>query len=52
MLRDAHKALELMSAVAAAVKDERWADAERILQELQQILTTLMRELGEKQRGR
>jgi hypothetical protein len=50
MLRDAHKALELMSSVAAAIKDERWADAERSLQALQQLTAGLMREVGDKQR--
>ncbi len=50
MLRDAHKGAEVMSSVAAAVKDERWADAERGLQELQQIAAKLMREIGDKQR--
>lgn len=39
-----------MSSVASAVKDERWADAERGLAELQQITTKLMREIGDKQR--
>lgn len=51
MLRDAHKGAEVMSGVASAVKDERWADAERGLQELQQIASKLMREIGDKQRG-
>ncbi len=50
MLRDAHKGAEVMSGVASAVKDERWADAERGLQELQQIASKLMREIGDKQR--
>jgi hypothetical protein len=50
MLRDAHKGTEIMSSVAGAVKDERWADAERGLQELQQITSKLMREIGDKQR--
>ena len=48
MLQDAHKGLEAMSRVASAVKDERWGDAERALQEVQQTITTLMREVGEK----
>lgn len=50
MLRDAHKGAEVMSGVASAVKDERWADAERGLQELQRIASKLMREIGDKQR--
>ena len=48
MLQGAHKGLEAMSKVASAVKDERWSDAERALQEVQQIITTLMREVGDK----
>ena len=50
MLRDAHKGLELMSSAASAIKDERWADAERALQALQQLTATLQREVGDKQR--
>ena len=49
MLHDAHMGLEVMSRVASAVKDERWGDAERSLQELQQITTTLMSQVGDKQ---
>ena len=37
MLREAHKGLEVMGMVAGAVKDERWGDAERGLQELQEL---------------
>jgi len=48
VLRDAHRGLEAMSAAAKAVKDERWADAERALQEVQQIASGLMREVGDK----
>ena len=48
MLRDAHRGLEAMSAAAHAVKDERWADAQRALQEVQQIAGELMREVGDK----
>jgi flagellin-specific chaperone FliS len=48
MLLDAHKALEAMSAASAAIKDERWLDAQQSLQNVQQILTPLMRDLGEK----
>ena len=48
MLRDAHKGQEVMGAAASAVKDERWCDAQRSLLELQQITTTLLREVGDK----
>ena len=48
MLQDAHKGLEAMSKVASAVKDERWGDAERALHEVQEITSTLMREVGDK----
>ena len=50
MLRDAHRGLEMMSSVASAIKEERWADAERALQDLQQLMTGLMRAVGDKQR--
>lgn len=50
MLRDAHKGAEVMNGVASAVKDERWADAGKGLEELQKITTKLMREIGDKQR--
>ena len=48
MLQDAHKGLEAMSKVASAVKDERRGDAECALHEVQEITTTLMREVGDK----
>jgi flagellin-specific chaperone FliS len=50
MLRDAHKGLEAMSAVANAVKNESWADAARELDKLQEIVTLLKREVGDKAR--
>jgi flagellin-specific chaperone FliS len=50
MLRDAHKGLETMSAAAAAIKDERWDEAKRALDELQRIAAELTRLVGEKQR--
>jgi hypothetical protein len=50
MLRDAHRGLEMMSSVASAIKEERWADAERSLQDLQQLMAGLMRAVGDKQR--
>ena len=50
MLRDAHRGLEMMSSVASAIKEERWVDAERSLQDLQQLMTGLMRAVGDKQR--
>jgi flagellin-specific chaperone FliS len=48
MLQDAHKALEAMSAASAAIKEERWHDAQQALQQVQQILTPLMRGVGDK----
>lgn len=48
MLQNAHKAFEAMSAATAAIKDERWLDAQKCLQDVQQILTPLMRSLGDK----
>jgi hypothetical protein len=50
MLRDAHDGMEKMSAIASAVKDERWGDAERELQLLQQIVAGLRRDLAAKVR--
>lgn len=50
MLRDAHDGMEKKSAIASAVKDERWGDAERALEQLQHILVGLRRELGAKVR--
>jgi flagellin-specific chaperone FliS len=50
MLRDAHKGMEAMSMVAHAIKDERWGEAERLLQQLQEIITTLARQVGDKSR--
>ena len=40
----------MMSSVASAIKEERWADAERSLQDLQQLMTGLMRAVGDRQR--
>ena len=48
MLQDAHKGQEAMSKAASAVKDERWGDAQRALKDVQDIITTLMREVGDK----
>jgi len=50
MLRDAHDGMEKMSAIASAVKDERWTDAQRELERLQQILAGLRPELEAKVR--
>jgi len=50
MLRDAHFRMEAMSAAVAALKDERWGDAQRSLQEVQQLIAVLMREVGDKLR--
>jgi hypothetical protein len=50
MLRDAHDGMEKMSAIASAVKDERWGDAERELLLLQQVLAGLRRDLAAKVR--
>jgi hypothetical protein len=50
MLQDAHKGQEVMSAVASAVKDERWGDAQRALTELQAITDRLLRGVGDKSR--
>jgi hypothetical protein len=50
MLRHAHAGLELMSAVAAAVKDERWGDAERKLRELKPALDVLTEAINDKVR--
>lgn len=51
MMRHAHEAMEKISAVAAAVKDERWADADRALQELRTELDALSNGISEKVRA-
>jgi hypothetical protein len=48
MLREAHKGQEVMSAAASAIKDERWGDAQRLLQQLQQLAAGLMQAVGDK----
>lgn len=51
MLQQAHEAMEKMSALAAAVKDERRADAERFIHELSTTLDALSNGIGEKVRA-
>jgi hypothetical protein len=51
MMQQAHEAMEKMSAVASAMKDERWADAERSLNELRTILDAISNGLAERVRG-
>ena len=41
MLKQSHEIMEKASALASAVKDERWGDAERVLQELEGELDIL-----------
>jgi hypothetical protein len=41
MLQQAHESLEKMSALASAIKDERWGDGERVLRELKVLLDGL-----------
>jgi F0F1-type ATP synthase membrane subunit b/b' len=41
MLKQSHEIMEKASALASAVKDERWVDAERVLQELEGELDVL-----------
>lgn len=50
MLRDAHKAQETVAALARAVSDERWRDAARQLDALQEILDRLGRDIAQKSR--
>lgn len=38
MLKQSHELMEKASALASAVKDERWGEAERIVQELERGL--------------
>ncbi len=49
-MQQAHEAMEKMSAVASAVKEERWGDAERLLHELRTALDTLSNGVCEKVR--
>ena len=51
MMQQAHEAMEKMSAVASAVKDERWGDAERSLNELRTVLDALSNGVAERVRG-
>jgi hypothetical protein len=41
MLKQSHEVMEKASALASAVKDERWGDAERIMQKLRGELDVL-----------
>jgi hypothetical protein len=50
MLQQAHVSLEMMSALASAVKDERWGEAERILLKLKVSLDVLGEAIGNKAR--
>jgi hypothetical protein len=50
MLRQAHEAMQKMSAVASAVKDERWGDAGQSLLELRAMLDILSNGIREKVR--
>jgi hypothetical protein len=50
MLQEAHKGMEAMSAACSAVKGEQWGEAERNLNEVQEIVGRLLREVGEKTR--
>jgi hypothetical protein len=51
MMQQAHEAMEKMSAVASAVKDERWGDAERRLHELRTVLDAISNGVAERVRG-
>jgi hypothetical protein len=51
MLKEAHEAMEKSSAVASAVKAERWGEAERQLKELMSLLDTLSNGIGDKVRA-
>jgi hypothetical protein len=48
MLEEAHKALEAMSVAANAMKDEEWGEAERALMTVQESVTHLLQEVGDK----
>jgi hypothetical protein len=52
MLSDAHRAQEIAGELSLAVKDERWGDATRHLNALQEITARLLREVGEKSHER
>lgn len=41
MLKQSHEMMEKASALASAVKDERWGDAERVVQEIERVLDIL-----------
>ena len=50
MLEDAHRAVEITSAAANALKTEQWGEAERALTQVQEIVGRLLREVGDKVR--
>jgi len=50
-MQQAHEAMEKMSAVASAVKDERWGDAERSLNDLRTAIDAISNGVAERVRG-
>jgi hypothetical protein len=50
LLRDAHKAIEAMTAAATLIKQEQWGEAERALSELQSIAAGIAKQVGDKAR--
>ena len=48
MLRDAHKGLEQMSSLVSAIKEERWGDAKRVLNDIQRITDKLIKKSATK----
>ena len=50
MLEEAHKAPEAMSAACFALKAEQWGEAERNLQQVQDIIGRVLREVGDRSR--
>lgn len=51
-MQQAHEAMEKMSAVASAVKDERWGDAERCINEVRTALDAISNGVAEHVRGK
>ena len=50
LLRQAHKGLEAMSSVCAAIRDNDFGAAERALAKAQEITGRLIKEVGDKAR--
>ena len=51
LMRQAHKGLEAMSKATGAIRENDFVEAEQALATAQQIIATLMKEVGDKARA-